>query len=40
MHDHYDHHLPQYHVSLERGYLNDPNGPIQVGETIDPEGDR
>lgn len=33
MHDHHDHHLPQYHVRLERGYLNDPNGPIQVGET-------
>jgi beta-fructofuranosidase len=34
MHDRYDHHLPQYHVRLARGYLNDPNGPIQLGETV------
>lgn len=25
-----DHHLPQFHVRLPRGYLNDPNGPIDV----------
>ena len=25
-----DHHLPQFHVRLPRGYVNDPNGPIDV----------
>lgn len=34
MHDNVDHHLPQYHVRLARGYLNDPNGPIQLGTTV------
>jgi beta-fructofuranosidase len=24
-----DHHRPQYHLRLQRGYLNDPNGPVQ-----------
>ena len=27
------HHLPQYHVRLARGYLNDPNGPIELDGT-------
>lgn len=27
-----DHHLPQFHIRLPRGYLNDPNGPIHDGE--------
>ncbi|MDP4332449.1 glycoside hydrolase family 32 protein [Curtobacterium sp. A7_M15] len=26
-----DHHLPQFHVRLPRGYVNDPNGPIDIG---------
>ena len=26
-----DHHLPQFHLRLPRGYLNDPNGPIDLG---------
>lgn len=26
----FDHHIPQFHVRLPRGYLNDPNGPIDV----------
>lgn len=25
-----DHHLPQFHVRLPRGYVNDPNGPIDI----------
>ena len=25
-----DHHLPQFHLRLPRGYLNDPNGPIDL----------
>ncbi len=25
-----DHHLPQFHVRLPRGYVNDPNGPIDL----------
>lgn len=25
-----DHHLPQYHLRLPRGYLNDPNGPVEI----------
>ena len=25
-----DHHLPRYHVRLPRGYVNDPNGPIDI----------
>ncbi|CAM5471433.1 glycoside hydrolase family 32 protein [Leifsonia shinshuensis] len=28
-----DHHLPQFHVRLPRGYLNDPNGPVELGGT-------
>lgn len=28
-----DHHLPQFHVRLPRGYVNDPNGPIDIGGT-------
>ncbi|WP_370057359.1 glycoside hydrolase family 32 protein [Leifsonia sp. EB41] len=28
-----DHHLPQFHVRLPRGYLNDPNGPVEFGGT-------
>lgn len=26
-----DHHLPQLHLRLPRGYLNDPNGPLDIG---------
>lgn len=26
-----DHHIPQFHVRLPRGYVNDPNGPIDIG---------
>ncbi len=26
-----DHLLPQFHVRLPRGYVNDPNGPIDIG---------
>ncbi|PCN48675.1 hypothetical protein Csp2054_06180 [Curtobacterium sp. 'Ferrero'] len=26
-----DHHLPQFHLRIPRGYLNDPNGPIDIG---------
>jgi Beta-fructosidases (levanase/invertase) len=26
-----DHHRPQYHLRLHRGYLNDPNGPVRLG---------
>ncbi|UAJ79820.1 glycoside hydrolase family 32 protein [Leifsonia sp. ZF2019] len=29
----HDHHLPQFHVRLPRGYLNDPNGPVELGGT-------
>lgn len=29
----HDHHLPQFHVRLPRGYLNDPNGPVEFGGT-------
>ena len=29
----HDHHLPQFHVRLPRGYVNDPNGPVQFGGT-------
>lgn len=28
------HHLPQYHVRLPRGYLNDPNGPVELDGTV------
>ncbi len=28
-----DHHLPQFHVRLPRGYVNDPNGPVELGGT-------
>ncbi|MBG6095737.1 glycoside hydrolase family 32 protein [Nocardioides luteus] len=28
-----DHLLPRFHIRPPRGYLNDPNGPIQVGDT-------
>jgi beta-fructofuranosidase len=24
------HHVPQFHIRLPRGYLNDPNGPIEL----------
>lgn len=26
-----DHHLPRFHLHIPRGYLNDPNGPIDIG---------
>ncbi|MGH1524407.1 glycoside hydrolase family 32 protein [Leifsonia sp. L25] len=29
----HDHHLPQFHVRLPRGYVNDPNGPVELGGT-------
>lgn len=28
-----DHHLPHFHVRLPRGYVNDPNGPVELGGT-------
>jgi beta-fructofuranosidase len=34
MHNRNAHHLPQYHVRLERGYLNDPNGPVQLDQNV------
>jgi beta-fructofuranosidase len=27
------HHRPRYHISQAAGYLNDPNGPIEIGRT-------
>jgi beta-fructofuranosidase len=29
-----DHHLPQFHVRLPRGYVNDPNGPVDIGGQV------
>ncbi|MEN2742328.1 glycoside hydrolase family 32 protein [Microbacterium sp. X-17] len=29
----HDHHLPHFHVRLPRGYVNDPNGPVEFGGT-------
>ncbi|HEX2856686.1 MAG TPA: glycoside hydrolase family 32 protein [Propionibacteriaceae bacterium] len=28
------HHVPQFHIRLPRGFLNDPNGPIEVDGTV------
>lgn len=30
----HDHHLPQFHLRLPRGYLNDPNGPIELSGVV------
>lgn len=34
MADHYPHHRPKFHISPPRGYLNDPNGPIELGDVF------
>ena len=34
MGDRYPHHRPRYHLSLPQGYLNDPNGPIEIDGLI------
>ncbi len=28
------HHIPQFHIRLPRGFLNDPNGPIELDGTV------
>lgn len=33
LHDSPAHHRPRYHISQAAGYLNDPNGPIEIGRT-------
>lgn len=30
----HEHHVPQFHIRLPRGYLNDPNGPIDIDGRI------
>lgn len=30
----FPHHRPQFHLSPPRGYLNDPNGPIELGDVF------
>ena len=34
MTDTLSHHVPQYHIRLPRGFLNDPNGPIELDGTV------
>lgn len=34
MADKHSHHRPKYHISMPRGYLNDPNGPIELGDVF------
>ena len=34
MPDNLGHHIPQYHIRLPRGFLNDPNGPIELDGTV------
>lgn len=31
---HYPHHRPQFHLSPPRGYINDPNGPIELAGVL------
>jgi len=31
--DSYSHHVPQFHIRLPRGFLNDPNGPVEFDGT-------
>lgn len=28
------HHVPQFHIRTPRGFLNDPNGPVEIGESV------
>lgn len=34
MTDQHPHHRPKFHISPPRGYLNDPNGPIELGDVL------
>ncbi|GAB3794146.1 glycoside hydrolase family 32 protein [Humibacter antri] len=34
MADRHPHHRPKFHISPPRGYLNDPNGPIELGDML------
>lgn len=34
MPDTLSHHVPQFHIRLPRGYLNDPNGPVEIDGTV------